>query len=415
MNRISSKIMLTAIARSLAALGATSLTYVLGGRLSTAEFTEFFSWFSWAMMLSLLIRFGGDKLLIKNILNRDEVAFDGVVRTQCLLTLAAVFTALLAYWMAQFSWGQFGFFMNHSVLLFSLLAMVAYYMVAMFIAAGATTRACLVQAGFVQVLAAIFIVVCPFNGLDGGDIQLLIIIIYGGIVGLAWRPAARAIKLWRWEKADDDSLPPTNSTAIWRSRLRYFIAGVGANFQAIGLYSAVALFLTDTDFLVFRYFERIAALASFIVVFTGVLLPGLVFRGQGTEFSPIVFRRLMFSVTISVGVSVLIGTGVFLSNKLYPGLYDVSISGSLLLLLISIHCAIAISSPLSFILIMSDFEQQVFKVQLCYLALTLISIYPSYAYGGLELMTASLLVMQSLRVVALISLPFLKNRKLSLQ
>ena len=109
MNRVSPRILLTVLVRGVSALGATSLTYVLAGQLSAAEFSEFFGWLSWALVLSLILRFGGDKILIKNILNRDGAGYKSVVNSQGLIAVIAIFVTLVWYWSIQLSLNNLGF------------------------------------------------------------------------------------------------------------------------------------------------------------------------------------------------------------------------------------------------------------------------------------------------------------------
>lgn len=414
MNRVSPRILLTVLVRGVSALGATSLTYVLAGQLSAAEFSEFFGWLSWALVLSLILRFGGDKILIKNILNRDGAGYKSVVNSQGLIAVIAIFVTLVWYWSIQLSLNNLGFVVDPTLIMFSLFTVAAYYIAAILIGVGSTATACLVQVGFVQFIAAVIILASPIDNFTADGSQLLIVLIYVGVVALACRKAYQSIKQCEWTDTSKISPAVADASSIWQSRVRFFVAGIGANFQAIGMYAVVSLFVSDADFLTFRYFERIAAFASIVVVFQGVILPTFIFRGGGTQFSAVVLRKLVISITISACFAVLIGVGLLVCKVFFTNVFAVSITTSLFLLLVLIHCVIAISAPLSFVLILSEFEQLVFKIQTCYLIFAMISLYASYVYGGLELMIASLLLIQILRLFMLISIPIYANRKLRL-
>jgi len=414
MSKLTPKIFLTAFVRGLSALGATSLTYVLAGQLSASEFSEFFGWLSWALVLSLILRFGGDKIVIKNILNHDEAGFKNVVNSQGLIAVIAIFVTLAWYLSIELSSNNLGFVFDPELVMFSLLMVVAYYIAAIFIGVGSTAVACLVQVGFVQFIAAVIIVGNPYANFTADGSKILILLIYLGVMTLVCRKAYQSIKQCEWKEISKISPIFADAASIWKSRVRFFVVGIGANFQAIGMYAIVVLFLSDADFLTFRYFERIAAFASIVVVFQGVILPTFIFRGEGTQFSKVVLRKLAISITISGCFAVLIGLGLLVCKVLFTDVFTVSISTNLFVLLILTHCVISISAPLSFVLTLSEFEQLVFKIQTCYIIFAMISMYTSYLYGGLELMIASLLLIQILRLFMLISIPIYANRKLRL-
>jgi len=91
----------------------------------------------------------------------------------------------------------------------------------------------------------------------------------------------------------------------------------------------------------------------------------------------------------------------------FADLFLVNTTTTLFALLLLTHCVIALSSPLSFTLLFSEFESVVFKIQALYIVFTSAALYISYTSSGLEGMIITLLLMQVLRLCALLAIPFL--------
>lgn len=367
----------SALIRTLSGFGSVFITYVILSYSNSEVLGNFIFFTSTIMLIGTAIKAGGDKMLVKYVLIGDRKRESSIISRQLLFTLIIIPLLFITIVSLDLSKIEALSLVKNNILYFItgiLIIVASYNLSAIYIGIGKANYASMLQIGFIQAILGIFLYLRTEEAIQIDQIlfQFLIIYLFLFILLLlrnllGQNPYHANIKIKFDQKLVD------------REQLRFFLIGVSSTFFTIYIFSYMGLFADITFIGEFRAIERVAASVAFINVLYIVILPKYFFPKGDTSLENFSVKALKRVFIFSfLYVAVVLSIIYFFYDQILE-LFKIrnEYLGYLNMMIIA-QALHAMAGPCHMILLYSNNEKSLVKIQLGILAMSLFLIPVSF-------------------------------------
>ncbi|GAA0423614.1 hypothetical protein GCM10009133_35220 [Cocleimonas flava] len=367
------KLILSVFLRAVSAGGSILLALVAGAALGLEQFGILTSILSISTLVSLILRFGGDKLSIRHYLEDKYDESKKLVINQFIISIVALCISIpiFLFWPSDSLPSQYVYMMPIAVLL-----VLGSNLTSVGVGTGKTHYASITQIGFVQFVLAssIWLLASYIDTSLTSLLKLTLSILISLIVISIFLQKETIYKLFNSE------IKKKSRTGINKERLNIFIAGLGGTFQTVSLYALLSFIINPEQLGEFRYLERVAAIISLVTIFQNIIMPKFVFPDGIAILNKTSVKRIKIAQIFSFGFIALImsiGALIFLVFPNNDLLKDLSNMHWMLLALS--HAAISSVGAINVAFLFAREERFLMKMQVIFLTLSLV-LYPFQFY-----------------------------------
>lgn len=378
MTKNTSTIIVAIILRALSASGSIILALIAGNVLGLEQFGTLIAILSTSTLISMALRYGGDKLSIRHYLEEKFFHSKKLIVSQ--VKTSIIFLSISTFFLSLF-FKDDTFSRYIYVIPISALLMVSYNLTALGIGTGKTHYASITQLGFAQfILASGIWLMHSIYRIDLNKVVISIIpVLMLLILSSAMLQKRNLLKIFKTENS-----APLEKAAK-KERFNFFISGLGGTFQAVTLYALLSIFITPDELGEFRYLERIAAILSLITIFQNIIIPKFIFSDGKAKLNSASILKIRKAQTISIAfILITIILGVIILAFLFDNHQARILISYQWFSLIIVHAIIGFVGPVNIVLLYSREDEIIMKTQLIYMIFSFL-LYPlSYKVFGID-------------------------------